>query len=90
MDCPPGEFLEHHLSPIPHLNDSFRQFRGLGGYSHDVSGPTLMRIDEKIGTCQEKEMKDLVAYMRKDLRKLAQQASGGWNFGPEAPVNCFV
>jgi hypothetical protein len=49
-----------------------------------------MRIDEKIWTCQEKEMKDLVAYMRKDLGKLAQQASGAWDFAPEAPVNCFV
>jgi len=50
----------------------------------------LVRIDKKIGARQKKEMQHLVADMREDLGKLAQQASGWWNDYPETPVNGLV
>src|SRR5208283_3460864 len=90
MDRPTGELLEHHLSPIPHLNNSFRQLGRLAGDSHDVPGFVLLRIDKKIGARQKEEMQHLIADMREDLGKLAQQASGWWNFYPETPVNGLV
>ena len=68
MDRPTGELLEHHLSPVPHLNNSFRQLGRLAGDSHDVPGFVLLRIDKKLGPARKKKCSTF--YMRKDLGSL--------------------
>jgi hypothetical protein len=47
-------------------------------------------IDQKIRTCQEKEMQHLIAYMSQGLAEFAQQSRGDRNFGPKTLLNGLV